>query len=58
MRNFQAISRFDDLDMLVVNVHSVKMPVGFGRAMKSIGLPLSSTAHIKRSVVEFKAPEN
>ena len=34
----QSNSRFDALDTLVVTVHSVRMPVGFGkRAIKSRG---------------------
>jgi len=52
-------SRFDALDTLVVTVHSVRMPVGFGkRAIKSSGRPLSVMAHLKMSIVEVKAEEN
>ena len=47
------------MDTLVLTVHSVKMPVGFGRvALKSRGRPLSVMAHLKRSIVEVKAEEN
>ena len=36
----QSNSRFNALDTLVVTVHSVKMPAGFGRvALKSRGSP-------------------
>ena len=39
-----------------MTVHSVRLPVGFGRGRK--GRPLSVMAHLKRSVVEVKASEN
>jgi len=55
----QSNSRFNALDTLVVTVHSLKMPVGFGRcAMKSRGRPLSVMAHLKRSNVVVKAEQN
>jgi hypothetical protein len=44
------------LDKLIVVVHSVKMPVGFGRkAVKSMGRQLSVMTHLKRSIIEVKA---
>jgi hypothetical protein len=55
----QSNSRFDASDTLVVTVHSVTIPVGYGKhAMKSKGRPLSVMAHVKRSIVEVKAKEN
>jgi len=55
----QSNSRFNSLDTLVVTVHSVKMPVGFGSvAPKSSGRPLSVMAHLKSIIVEVKAEEN
>jgi hypothetical protein len=39
---------------MVIEVHSVKMPLGFCR-IKSKGRPLSIMAYIKRSIVEGKA---
>ena len=55
----QSNSRFNALDKLVVTVHSVKMPVGFGHdALKPMGRPTSALAHLKRSIVEVKAEEN
>jgi len=52
-------SRFDALDTLVVTVHSVRMPVVFGKsAIKSWRRPLSVMAHLKTSIVEVKAEEN
>jgi len=55
----QSNARFNALDTLVVTVHSVKMPVGFGRvALKSRGRPLSGMAHLKSSIVEVNAEEN
>jgi len=47
------------LDTLVVNVHSVKMPVGFGGGgIKTLGRPVSVLAQVKRSTKLFKATEN
>jgi hypothetical protein len=55
----QSNSRFNALDKLVIEVHSVKMPVGFGRvAIKSKGRPLSVMVHLKGSIVEVKAEKN
>jgi hypothetical protein len=48
----QSNSRFNALDKLVIDVHSVKMPVGFGRGIKTKGRPLSVMAHLKKSTVE------
>jgi len=40
-------------------VHSVKLPVGYGKhAIKSMSRPLSVMAHLKSSIVEVKAEEN
>jgi hypothetical protein len=53
----QSNARFNDLDKLVMTVHSVKMPIGHGQiAMK--GRPLEAMAHLKRSIIEFKTEEN
>ena len=41
----QSNSRFNALDTLVVNEHSLKIPVGFGVGIKTIGRPLSVMAH-------------
>jgi len=47
------------VDTLIVTVHSVKLPVGFGKqAMKNMGTPLPVMAHPKKSIVEVKAEEN
>ena len=55
----QSNSRFNALDTLVVTVHSVQMPVGFGKhAIKSKDRKLSVMAHLKRSIVELKAEQN
>ena len=44
----QSNSRFNALDTLVVNVHSVKMPVGFGGGgIKTLGRSVSVLAHLK-----------
>jgi len=44
---YQSNSRFNALNTLVVAVHLVKMPVGFG-GIKIIGRPLSVMAHLKK----------
>ena len=42
-----------------MTVHSVRMPVGFGkRGMKNRGRPLPVMAHLKRSIIEVKATDN
>ena len=41
-----------------MTVHSVKILVGFGRAIKNKGRPLLVMAQLKRSVVEIKAEHN
>ena len=54
----QSNSRFNALDTLVLQVHSVKMPVGFGRSVKTRGTPLSVLAHLKKSNVRVKSETN
>jgi hypothetical protein len=55
----QSNTRFDALDKLIVNVHAIKMPVGFGGdGLKSRGRPLEIMAHLKRSIVQVKAEMN
>ena len=53
----QSNSRFNALDNLVVTVHSVKMPVGFGCGIKTKGRTLSVMAHLKKSIVGVKAED-
>jgi hypothetical protein len=53
----QSNSRFGATDKLVIVVHSVKMPVGFG-GIKTKGRQLSVLAHLKRSIIEVKAEQN
>ena len=55
----QSNARFNAVDKLIVTVHSVRMPGGFGkRALKSRGRPLSFMSHLKRSFVVVKSSEN
>ena len=55
----QSNSRFNAFDTLVVTVHSVRMPVDFGKnVLKSRGRPLSVMALLNRSIVEVKSEEN
>jgi len=52
-------ARFNATDTLIVAVHSVTIPVAFGRvAIKRKSRPLATMAHLKRSVVEVRAEEN
>jgi hypothetical protein len=56
----QSNARFNALDRLVVTVHSIKMPIGYGRdrGMATKGRPLGKMVHLKRSIIEVKAEEN
>jgi hypothetical protein len=47
----QSNARFNVIYRLVVDVHSLKMPVGFGRGLKSKDRPMAELAHLKRSIV-------
>jgi len=52
----QSNARFNAMDRLVMVVHSVKVPAGFGRtALKTRGRQLANMAHLKRSIIEVKA---
>jgi hypothetical protein len=51
----QTNARLNALDKLIADVHSVRMPVGFGRvAVKTKGRALSVMAYLKRNIVEVK----
>jgi len=52
---FQSNSRFNALGSLVVNVHSVKMPVGFG-GIKTMGIPVSVLAHLNKVSYKLRPP--
>ena len=55
----QCNARFNAVKRLVVVVHWVAMPVGFGRvAVKTKGRQLEVIAHPKRSIIEVRAEEN
>jgi hypothetical protein len=55
----QSKARFNALDQLIVKVHSVRMPAGFGDGgVKTKGRPLPVMAHLKKSIVEVKAENN
>jgi len=53
----QSNARFNALDKLAMVVHSLKMPVGFGRVTTK-GRTLETMVRLKRSIVEVKAEEN
>ena len=51
--------RFNATDTLIVTLHSVAMPIGFGKdAIKRKGRPVATMAHLKSSIVEVRAKEN
>jgi hypothetical protein len=55
----QSNARYQALVTLTFHVHSVRMPLGFGKtAETSKGRPMSVVALLKRSFVEVKAKEN
>ena len=55
----QSNSRFNAWNALVLTVHTVKMPVGYGKhAIKCMGKPLSVMTHLKKIIVEIKATDN
>jgi hypothetical protein len=53
----QSDARFNAVDRLVIIMHSVRIPVGFGRVTTK-GRQISVMAHLKRSRIEVKATEN
>jgi hypothetical protein len=54
----QSNTRFNAIGRLVV-IHSVSMPVGFGRtALRTKDRQLANMAHLKRSIIEVKAENN
>ena len=46
------------MDTLILEIHSVKMKVGFGKAIKTKGRPLVTLANLKRSMVKVKSETN
>ena len=54
----QLNARYQAPHTLNFYVHSVKMPVDFGKADSSNERPLSVTDYLKRSIVETKADKN
>ena len=57
----QSNARFNALDTLTVVVHSVTMPVGFGRqghGIKTMGRTISVIAHLRSSIVQVKSETN
>jgi hypothetical protein len=51
----QSNADFEALDTLSFHVHSVRMPVGFGRTQTPRGRSLLAMARIKCSVVQIRA---
>ena len=44
----QSSARYNAMDRLIVVVHSLKMPVVFGKSIRSMGRPLDVVAHVKK----------
>jgi hypothetical protein len=53
----QSNAKFNALDPLIVTVHSVEVPVGFG-LLKSKGRQLDTLAHMKKIIVRVNPDEN
>jgi hypothetical protein len=53
----QCNAKFNALNPLIMTVHSVKVPVGFG-GVKTKGRQLDTMAHLKKSIVRVNADEN
>jgi hypothetical protein len=53
----QSDAKFNALDPLIVTVHAVKMPVGFG-GVKTKGRQLDTLAHLKKSIVRVNDDTN
>ena len=53
----QSNARFNVLDILVMTVHSVKMPIGHGK-ITSKGRPLEIMVQLKRNIVQVRAESN
>ena len=54
----QSNSRFNAMDPVVITLHSVIIPVGSGRGIKTMDRQLSVMAHINKSIVEVKTESN
>jgi hypothetical protein len=54
----QRNARFGAMDRLIIAVHSVKLPFGFGGGRKTKVRQLSVMAHLKRNIIEVKAEQN
>ena len=55
----QSNARYNAMDRMIVVIHSVKMPVGFGKtAGKSKGRSLTVMAHVKHSIINVTAETN
>ena len=52
----QSNARFNALDTITVELHSVRMAVGFGyKGIKTMGPPISVMTHLKKSIVQVKS---
>ena len=54
----QSNARYNAMDRLIVVVQSVKMPVGFGKTIRSKGRPLHEIVHEKKSIIRVKSDTN
>jgi len=54
----QSNARYNAMDTLIVVVQSVKMPVGFGKSIRSKGRPLHEMVHTKRCIIKVKSKTN
>jgi len=54
----RSTSLFNALYKLILEVHSVNMPGGFGRSIKTNVRPLDTLSHLKKSIVRVKSETN
>ena len=54
----QSNARFNAMEKLILVIHSVKMPVGFGMDVKSKGRPPSVMAQVKHIIINVTAETN
>jgi hypothetical protein len=54
----QSNSRFNTLDTLTIEVHSVRIVAGFGQGIKTKGKPLQVMVHMKKSIIDVKTETN
>ena len=50
----QSNARYNAMDRLIVAINSLKIRVGFGKAVKSMGRTLSVMANVKHGITKWE----